>query len=75
MAKPSSAEPFGTLDDPSATLQGRIAYRFRKPALLELALTHSSLAFEQGESSNRGAPNLTTEDNEQLEFLAMPSSA
>jgi ribonuclease-3 len=51
------------------TLEERIGYRFRKPELLQLALTHSSLAFEQGEVTGRGKPNQTTEDNEQLEFL------
>lgn len=69
MAKPGSAEIVPVPDDPSAALQHRIAYQFRKPALLELALTHSSLAFEKGETAGRGEPNLTTEDNEQLEFL------
>lgn len=56
-------------DDPAESLQARIGYRFRDPSLLHLALTHSSLAFEKGESAARGTPNLTTEDNEQLEFL------
>jgi ribonuclease-3 len=50
-------------------LEERIGYRFRNPALLQLALTHSSLAFERGEAAARNEPNLTTEDNEQLEFL------
>lgn len=52
---------------PAEALQERIAYRFRDRALLELALTHSSLAFEQNEPT--GVPNRTTDDNEQLEFL------
>lgn len=47
------------------TLEERLRYRFRNPALLQLALTHSSLAFEKGD----GAANRTSEDNEQLEFL------
>ncbi len=46
-------------------LQTRLGYRFTDLARLRLALTHSSLAFEQGD----GSPNKTTEDNEQLEFL------
>ncbi len=48
-----------------AALERRLGYSFRDRALLRLALTHSSLAFEQGD----GSPNRTTEDNEQLEFL------
>ncbi len=56
-------------ENPAESLQARIAYRFRDPLLLQLALTHSSLAFEQGESAGLGKPNLTSEDNEQLEFL------
>ena len=46
-------------------LEKRLRYRFRDAGLLRLALTHSSLAFEQGD----GSPNRTSEDNEQLEFL------
>ena len=57
------------LEDPVATLQARIGYTFRDANLLRLALTHSSLAFEQGEAAGRSEPNRTTEDNEQLEFL------
>ena len=50
----------GTLE-----LQERIGHRFVNPLLLERALTHSSLAFEQG------SPGLavSASDNEQLEFL------
>lgn len=44
-------------------LQERIGHGFANPQLLERALTHSSLAFEQG------APAVETFDNEQLEFL------
>ena len=55
--------------DPAEALQARIGYTFRNPDLLRLALTHSSLAFEQGEAAGRSEPNRTTEDNEQLEFL------
>ncbi len=66
-----TAEPDdpAAIRNPAAALQGRIGYRFRNPALLQLALTHSSLAFEQGEANGRGDPNRTDEDNEQLEFL------
>lgn len=44
-------------------LQERIGYAFAKPQLLEQALTHSSLAFEEG------AAAVGSLDNEQLEFL------
>jgi ribonuclease-3 len=47
------------------SLEERLRYTFRDPGLLRLAVTHSSLAFEQ----NDGRTNTTTEDNEQLEFL------
>ncbi len=59
------------VEPPSAmeALQERISYRFLDPALLLWALTHSSLAFEQGEAAGTGKPNRTDEDNEQLEFL------
>ncbi len=57
------------LQDTAAALQERIGYQFRDPALLQWALTHSSLAFEQGEAAGTGRPNRTGEDNEQLEFL------
>ncbi len=60
-ATPDSAET------PAAALEHRIGYQFRDAALLQLALTHSSLAFEQAEPA--GTPNRTTDDNEQLEFL------
>ena len=43
-------------------LQERVRYTFRTPALLELALTHRSVAEEKGQ-------NETSADNEQLEFL------
>jgi ribonuclease-3 len=45
-----------------STLQGRIGHAFANPELLERALTHSSLAFEQGATAS-------SFDNEQLEFL------
>jgi len=44
-------------------LQERIGYAFLNPQLLEQALTHSSLAFEQGTVPSDSF------DNEQLEFL------
>jgi ribonuclease-3 len=61
MAKRRTKQP----EAPAETLEDRLRYRFRDPALLSLALTHSSLAFER----NEGRTNATTEDNEQLEFL------
>jgi ribonuclease III len=61
MAKRPAKEPAPH----EAPLEDRLHYTFRDPALLQLALTHSSLAFEQGD----GSPNKTGEDNEQLEFL------
>ncbi len=44
-------------------LQQLLGYQFRHPALLDLALTHSSVAYE--EQTNQDP----REDNEQLEFL------
>ncbi len=44
------------------SLEGRLQYTFRNPALLALALTHRSVAEERGR-------NETDADNEQLEFL------
>lgn len=44
-------------------LQQLLAYRFRNPALLDLALTHSSVAYEEQLAHN------PQHDNEQLEFL------
>lgn len=64
-----TAAPESVPQPPAEALQERIRYTFRDAALLQLALTHSSLAFEQGEAAGRGEPNRTTEDNEQLEFL------
>ncbi len=54
--------------DTASPLEERIRYTFRDPALLQLALTHSSLAFERRDAA-RNEPNRTSEDNEQLEFL------
>lgn len=47
---------------PLAGVEERLQYRFRDPDLLLLALTHRSVAEEQGR-------NETDADNEQLEFL------
>ncbi len=65
MAKRGSNNPDETPKIGEQTLEERLRYTFRDPGLLQLALTHSSLAFEQ----NDGRTNTTTEDNEQLEFL------
>ena len=48
----------------AATLEARLNYRFRDPALLRRALTHSSLANDVPSSGGSSASN-----NEQLEFL------
>ncbi len=55
------------LDDPFVVaaagldaLQGLLGYRFRDPALLQLALTHPSVAHEQ---------NMAVQTNQRLEFL------
>ncbi len=50
-------------DGPLDALQTRIAYLFRDAQLLEQALTHSSLAYEQQKART------PQDDNEQLEFL------
>jgi ribonuclease-3 len=47
-------------------LEAELGHRFRRPELLEQALTHSSHAHES-DSRESGAP--TSGDNEQLEFL------
>jgi ribonuclease III len=44
-------------------LQQLLGYQFRDPALLDLALTHSSVAYEEQTEQD------LREDNEQLEFL------
>jgi ribonuclease III len=44
-------------------LQQLLGHQFRHPALLDLALTHSSVAYEEQAQQD------TREDNEQLEFL------
>ena len=69
MAKRQSSAPSATPRDAAEALQERIGYRFRDASLLRWSLTHSSLAFEQGEAAGTGKPNRTDEDNEQLEFL------
>lgn len=66
-----------TLQTPSAgtslgALEERLGYHFQSPALLELAVTHSSFVYEArlGRSRVNGdEPNEPGTDNEQLEFL------
>jgi ribonuclease-3 len=48
------------ISSPYKKLEGAIGYRFKKKALLELALTHPSFRYENRE---------TTDDNQRLEYL------
>jgi ribonuclease-3 len=51
-------------------LEERLGYKFRKPELLERALTHSSAIPElRAERPPEGASSAARENNEQLEFL------
>src|SRR5579875_3174841 len=53
-------------------LQTELGYRFEQPALLTLALTHSSYIYESRlgrAKANGDEPNEPGSDNEQLEFL------
>jgi ribonuclease-3 len=62
-----SARPHTTLDPERAALleqlQSLLDYRFRNPTLLDLALTHSSVAYEEQQQRH------PQDDNEQMEFL------
>src|SRR5262245_66194522 len=51
-----------------AALETVLKYRFKRPELLELALTHSSQAREL-ESLRSAIPGTHAGDNEQMEFL------
>jgi ribonuclease III len=55
------------------TLERTLKHRFHAPALLEQALTHSSLAFEQSAQGVQNVQSVQNEkpalDNEKLEFL------
>ncbi len=58
------------------TLEARLGYSFSRRELLELAVTHSSLAYERGLQSGGGdvasgkvESGKASSDNEQLEFL------
>jgi ribonuclease III len=48
-------------------LQEQIGHTFANPKLLQRALTHSSLAYEQSAANGKISPDAS--DNEQLEFL------
>ncbi|MDE1156608.1 MAG: ribonuclease III [Acidobacteriaceae bacterium] len=50
-------------------LEDQLGYRFRSPALLQLALTHSSYGYEERGDFDHNEPNPPGSDNEQLEFL------
>ena len=63
METPSSSQAGATDRGGADALESALRHRFRQPALLERALTHSSLAHE------RGADEPQREDNETLEFL------
>jgi len=55
-----------TQDELEIALTG---HKFRQPELLQLALTHSSLAYEDNVARGRDAAPSPAEDNEQLEFV------
>ena len=50
-------------------LEAALGYRFRDGALLALALTHRSVAYEERGGSESAEKNRPGTDNEQLEFL------
>lgn len=53
-----------------ATLESALGYRFTKREALELALTHSSVAYERNLQKGDGEAKASPQsDNEQLEFL------
>lgn len=64
---------------PWAVLEQKLGYRFRRPELLALALTHRSYTYEGGQPANplalvqthgwREPRNAPGTDNEQMEFL------
>ena len=67
-----AAERLQPLSSSLEALQTRLGYPFTQPALLELALTHSSFVYEArlGRARSTGdEPNEPGTDNEQLEFL------
>lgn len=50
-------------------LQAALGYRFKRPELLERALTHSSHAHEESKAAGTESPGVGKLDNEQFEFL------
>ena len=71
-AVPVPADGFAGVTVGKAGLEQRIGYEFQQPALLELALTHSSYIYEARlgrAKTNNDEPNQPGTDNEQLEFL------
>ena len=70
-----STEPLSTRkslsSDPEAPagLEAALQHRFADPAILEQALTHSSLAHENQDQPEETAPDAQRVDNERLEFL------
>lgn len=50
-------------------LQSALKYKFKRPGLLDRALTHSSHAHEESKASGQEAVNTEKLDNEQFEFL------
>ena len=65
-----------SVQTPAHPLEDRIGYRFHNPSLLQLALTHSSLAFEratsdpQDRTTNRATNRATTRSEEKSEKKA-----
>lgn len=62
----------GADGDGSETVEATLGYHFIQPALLTLALTHSSFVYEARlgrAKTNADEPNEPGTDNEQLEFL------
>lgn len=52
-----------------SALQTALRYKFKRPELLERALTHSSHAHEESKASGQEFPSVEKLDNEQFEFL------
>src|SRR5437588_13090381 len=50
-------------------LQGALGHKFKRPELLERALTHSSHAHEESKAAGLESAGAEKQDNEQFEFL------
>jgi ribonuclease-3 len=62
--------PKNPATDSLAPLESLLGHKFTDRTLLELALTHRSVAHERAQQSAAQSPvHITSEDNEQLEFL------